>query len=119
MKKTSNTKPWQTPKIYKLYTCSPRPANSPNNSIKYNCPEISSLSTGPETILEITKKPRGGDLTNHRKKTNKKVVFCYRPLQKILKYRDHRSDIIAVLKTSFLQTHIKEFYRTFRSSKEL
>ena len=30
------------------------------------------------------------DFTNHRKKTNKAVVFSHRPLPNIIKYRDHR-----------------------------
>ena len=36
---------------------SPRPAKSPNNSIKYNCQKISSWSRRPKTILEIRKRP--------------------------------------------------------------
>ena len=30
------------------------------------------------------------DFTNHRKKTNRAVVFSCRPFPNILKYRDHR-----------------------------
>ena len=46
------------------------------------------------------------DFTNDRKKTSRTVVFNNRPLQTILKYRDHRWEI---WKRRFFQIHIEEF----------
>ena len=47
--------------------------------------------------------------TDHRKKTNKAVVFNCRPLCYIYKCKDHRSDLPTVWETGILQTHIEEF----------
>ena len=49
------------------------------------------------------------DFTNHRKKTNRAIVFSRTPFPSILKYRDHRWDFPAIWKTGFLQIHIEEF----------
>ena len=60
---------------------SPRPVKSPNNSKRYNY----QLSLGDNyPIIYMFFK----DFTNHRKKTNRAVVFSCRV--SILKYRDHR-----------------------------
>ena len=95
---------------------SPRLVKSPNNSIRYNCQDkiLSDLiteirkhtgkytrkHTGTKTIKEIRKNVK--DFTNHRKKTNHRVVV-FRPLPNILKYRDH---LAIIWKIRFLQTHI-------------
>ena len=51
------------------------------------------------------------DFTNHKKKTNRSVVFSGRPFPKILKYRDHGWDLPTIWYTRLLQTHIEEFFR--------
>ena len=48
------------------------------------------------------------DVTNHRKKTNRAVVFSSRPLTNILKYRNHRWNLPTIWKTIFLPTHMEE-----------
>ena len=44
------------------------------------------------------------DFTNHRKKTNRAVVFSCRPFPNILKYRDHRWNFPTIWKTRLLKT---------------
>ena len=79
---------------------SPRPAKSLRNAIRYNCKKICSLSRRPKTIMEIRKKATFLQVIKnsiiykffkgfpkHRKKTNKAVVFSYRPFLNICKYR--------------------------------
>ena len=57
------------------------------------------------------------DFTNHRKKTNRTVVFICRPFHNILKYRDRRWNLPAIWKTRLLQTVIDEFsYEFFRTT---
>ena len=70
---------------------SPRPVKNPNNSIRCNCQKICIWLRRPKTILEIRKKATFllvisnsickflKDFTNHRKKTNRVVVFSSRP----------------------------------------
>ena len=79
--------PCQKPWIYQVpHSSSLRPFKS--NSIWHNCPKICSWSRRPKTILKIRKKATFlkvisnpiiykffKDFTNHRKKTNKAVVF--------------------------------------------
>ena len=36
------------------------------------------------------------DFSNHRKKTNREVVFSHKPLPNIFKYRDHRGDLSTI-----------------------
>ena len=50
-----------------------------------------------------------GDFTNHRKKTNRMVIFSSRPFPNILKYWDHQCDFPSIWKTRLFQTHIEEF----------
>ena len=45
------------------------------------------------------------DFINHRKETNRVVVFSSRPFPNILKYRDHGWDLPTVWKTRLFQTH--------------
>ena len=49
------------------------------------------------------------DFVNRKKKTKREVVFSCRPFPNILKYRDHRRNLITIWKTRLLQTLIKEF----------
>ena len=44
------------------------------------------------------------DFTNRRKKTNWAVAFSCRPSPNILKYKDHRWDLLTIWKTRPLQT---------------
>ena len=87
----------------------PRAVKSPINSIRHNCQKICSWQRKPKTILEIRKNGHTSqltrnsiiyksfkDFTNHRKKTNRVVVFSSRPLPIILKYRDHQWDLPAI-----------------------
>ena len=85
------------------YTLSnPRLIKSSSNSIWYNFQKFSSCLRRPETILEIREQVIFlevikqsifykflKDLTNHRKKTNKLLVFSQRPVITILKHYDH------------------------------
>ena len=48
------------------------------------------------------------DFTNHRKKTNRVVVFSCRPFPNILKYRDNTWDPPVIWKRRLLQTHIEQ-----------
>ena len=108
-------KPSQNFKYVKCYhSSSPRHIKSPCNSIRNNCQKICSWSRRPETILKITQKSKINkpiiykslkDFTNHRKKTNRAVVFSHGPLPNILKHRDHRWELPTVWKTWFLQTY--------------
>ena len=47
--------------------------------------------------------------TEHRKRTNRMVVFSFRPFLNILKYRDHQWNLPTIWKTRLLQTFIEEF----------
>ena len=49
------------------------------------------------------------DFTNHRKKTNREVVFNCIPFPKILKYMGHQWDLPTIWKTRIFQTNIEEF----------
>ena len=70
-----------------------------SNSIKYNCQKVSSWSKRPKTKLEIRKKATFLQvisksiiynilLTTNR--TNRAVVFSWKPFPNIFQYRDHR-----------------------------
>ena len=123
MKKTSMPNPLKSMGNIKCHSLSsPRPGKRPSNSIRYNCEKISSLSRRPKTILEIRKKTTFlqvtnnaiiynlfKDFTNHRKKTNRAVVFSSRPFSNILKYRDHRCNLPTIWKTRLLKTLVEEF----------
>ena len=98
------------------------PIKSPSNSIRYNFQAISCWSRVPTAILEIRKKVTFlyvinkpiiykffKDFTNHRKMTNRTVVFSCRPFLDFLKYWDHGRDIPTIWKTRFFQKHIEEF----------
>ena len=98
-----------------ICSSSPWSVKNPSKSIRYNCQKICSW---PITILEIRKKVTFllvinnpiiqkffKDFTNHRKKTNRMVVFCSRTFLKIPKYRDHRWDLPKIWITRFFQTH--------------
>ena len=68
-------------KCYSL--SSPRPAKSPGSSIRHNCEKKKghiSLGDNNPIIYKFFK-----DFTNHRKKTNRVVVFTCRPFPNILK----------------------------------
>ena len=95
---------------------SPWPVTSPSNSIRYNYQKICSWSRRRKIILEIRKKATFlwvinnpiiykffKDVTNHRKETNRAVVFNCRPFPNILKYRDHRWDLPTIWKARLLQ----------------
>ena len=116
VKKTSMLHSVENPGYIKCYSSS-----SPSNSIQNNCQKICTGSRRPKTILEIRKKPHfsrwstilllisfSKNVTNHRKKTNRKVVFNSRPLPNILKYRDHWWDLPTIWKIRLFQTHIEE-----------
>ena len=83
--------------IKRYNTSSPRLVQSSSNSIRHNCQKICSSLRRTKTILEIRKKARFfkviknpiiyeffKDFTNHRKKTNREVVFSSRPFPKLL-----------------------------------
>ena len=46
------------------------------------------------------------DFTNHRKNTNRAVVFSRRPFPNILKYRDHQWDLPTIWKTRLYGTRL-------------
>ena len=50
------------------------------------------------------------DSTNHKKKTNRTVVFSHRPLPNILKYWDRRWDHPTIWKIRLLETLAEEFH---------
>ena len=57
VKKTSMLNPAKSLGYIKCHSSSsPRPVESPSNSIRYNCEKICSWSRKPKTILEIRKK---------------------------------------------------------------
>ena len=57
VKKTSMPNPVKSLGYIKCHSSSsPRPVESPSNSIRYNCEKICSWSGRPKTILEIRKK---------------------------------------------------------------
>ena len=107
VKKTSMPKPVKSRKCIKCYSSSsPRPAKSPSNSFRCTCQKICSWLRGPKIILEIRKKATFlylinnpinykffKDFTNHGKKTNRAIVFSYRPFTNILKYRQHPNNL--------------------------
>ena len=107
----------------KRYSSScPRTVKSPSISIRRNCQKISSWSRRSKPILEIRKKTTFlkvikipiiykffKDFTNHRRKTNRAVVFSSRPFRNITKYRDHCWHLPTIWKTILFQTHIEEF----------
>ena len=49
------------------------------------------------------------DFTNHRKKTNRALIFSCRPFPNILKYKNHQLNIPAIWKIRLLKTHIEGF----------
>ena len=59
--------------------------------------------SGWSTILLFT------SFNNHRKNTNRVVVFSSRPFSNIFKYRDHWWNLPTIRKTRLLQTLIEEF----------
>ena len=76
---------------------SPRTVKSPSNSIRYNCRKICRWSRKPKTIgnwkkgcISLSDHNNSiiykvfKDFTNHRKKTNREVVFSFRPFPNIL-----------------------------------
>ena len=94
---------------------SPRPTESPRSSTRYNCQKICSWLRRPGTIQEIRKKDTFlevvnktiiykffQDFTNHRKKTNRAVVFSAKPFPNTFKYKTHRLDIPTLWKARFL-----------------
>ena len=125
MKKTSMPNPVKSIGYIKYYSSSsPRPVKSPSNCITYNCQKICSWSRRPKTILDwkSAKRPHVSKwstillftsfwktFTNHRKNTNRAVVFGCRLFPKIPKYRDHQLDLSITWKTRLLQTIIDEF----------
>ena len=53
--------------------------------------ELGRSSDGKRTIFKSTLLNKYfKDFSNHRKKTNREVVFSHKPLLNIFKYRDHR-----------------------------
>ena len=62
-----------------------------------------------DKLVELDKSTTIHIKNNHRKKTNRAVVFSSRPFPNILKHRDHRRDLPTIRKTRLLQTHIEEF----------
>ena len=96
---------------------SPRPVKSLSSSIRYDC-QICSWSRRPKTILESTFLSVINNpfickffkyFTNHRKKTNRAIVFSCKPFPNILKYRDHQWDLPKIWKARLLQTRMEEF----------
>ena len=90
----------------------PRPVKSSSDSIRHNFrrsavdgEDVKSYWKSENLI--IYKFFKG--FTNHRKKTNRTVVFSSRPFPNILKYRDHQWDLSTIWKTRLFQTHIEEF----------
>ena len=89
VKKTSMPTSVESLGYIKCYSSSsPRPVKSPSNSIRQNCQKICGWSWRPKTILQIRKKATFlyminnpitykfvKDFANHRKKTNRAVVF--------------------------------------------
>ena len=49
------------------------------------------------------------DFTNHKKKTNRVVLFSCRPFLNIFKYRDHQWNLPTIWKTRLLQMLTGEF----------
>ena len=49
------------------------------------------------------------DFSNHRKKTNRAVVFSKRPFASIQQYREHQWNLPTMWKTRLLKTLIEEF----------
>ena len=123
VKKTSMPHPVKSLGYIKCHSSSsPRPVKSPSNSIRYNCEKICSWSRRPKTILEIRKKTTflqvinnsiiykfSKDFNNHRKKTNRAVIFSCRPFPNILKYMDYQWNLPTIWKTKLIQTLIEEF----------
>ena len=122
VKKTCVPNPVKSLGYIKCYfSSSPRPVKSPSNSIRYNCEKTCSWSRRPKTMLEIRKKTTFlevinnsiiyklfKDFTNHRKKTNRVVVFSSRPFSNILKYREYWWNL-TIWKIRLLKTLIEEF----------
>ena len=79
-------------KCNSLSSC--RPVKIAANSIRYNCKKIHRFFK---------------DFNNHRKKTNRAVVFSCRSFPNILKKSDYRWDLPTAWKTRLLQTLIEEF----------
>ena len=107
--------------IKRYCSSSPRTVKSPSISIRHNCQKICNWSRRPKTILEIRKKTTFlkvisnpiiykffQDFTNHRKKTNRAVVFSSRPFRNIPKHRDHCWDLPTIWKKRLFQTNIEE-----------
>ena len=76
----------------------------------------------PEVILEIRKKLNFSgwstsllftsffkEFINHRKKTNRAVVFSCRCFSNILKYCNHRLNFPEIRRSRFIQTQIEKF----------
>ena len=116
VKKTSMPNPVKSLGCIKCSSSSsPWFVKNPSKSIRYNCQKICSW---PITILEIRKKVTFllvinnptiqkffKDFTNHRKKTNRMVIFSSRTFLKIPKYRDHQWDLPKIWITRFFQTY--------------
>ena len=69
--------------------------------LRSNCKPVTSFNP---IIYEFFKY-----FTNHRKKTNRMVVFSCRPYPSILKYRKHWWNLPTIWKTRLLKTLIEEF----------
>ena len=123
VKKNSMLNSVESPKYIKCYSSSStRPVKNLSSSERYDCQKFCSWSGRPKTILTIRKKVTFleaiknsiiyeffKDFPNHRRTTNRAVVFNRTPSPNILKYRDHRWDLSIIWKTRFLQIHIEEF----------
>ena len=96
------------------------------SDIRY-CNKIQGWPRRPKTIPKIRKKAIFlqvinssiiykffKDFTNHRKKTNRAVVFSCRHFPMILKYRNHRRNLPSIWKARLLQTLIEEFSQNER-----
>ena len=118
----SNEIPSRLTFVKKNSSSSPRPIKSSSNFIRCNCQKICSWSRRPNTIMEIQKKSTFiwvinnpiiykffKDFSNHRKKTNRAVVFSKRPFPSIQQYREHRWNLPTMWKTRLLKTLIEEF----------
>ena len=120
VKKTCMPNPAKSLGYIKCHSLSsPRPVESPSNSIRYK--KICRWSKRPKTILEIRKRSQFSrwltnllfttfkNFTNHRKKTNRVAVFSSRPFPNILKYRDQWWNLPLIWKTRLHKKLIEEF----------
>ena len=59
------------------------------------------------------------DFTNHKKKTNRTVVFSCRPFPNILKYRDHWRELLTIWKTRLFRNILNSSASMYESSGSL